>query len=76
MPRIRIKEKVRTTALGLAIVLGVIVHGSRAHAGEIRGTAVAGGCFLCVESDFESVPGVVGVVAELWGDAAPLAGDH
>ena len=50
--------------LGFAIVLGLIVKSSLAHA---ETTILAGGCFWCVESDFEGVKGVRGVVSGYTG---------
>lgn len=67
MPRIHIRQKVKTAALGAAIVLGMLANGGRAQAEDIRTTVVAGGCFWCVESDFESVPGVVEAVSGFAG---------
>ena len=50
--------------LGFAIVLGLIVKSSLAHA---ETTILAGGCFWCVESDFEGVKGVRSVVSGYTG---------
>ena len=50
--------------LGFAIVLGLIVKSSLAHA---ETTVLAGGCFWCVESDFEGVKGVRGAVSGYTG---------
>lgn len=67
MPRIQLRQKFKTGALTLAILLGVLAHTSRAEASDIRTTVVAGGCFWCVESDFESVRGVIEVVSGFAG---------
>jgi peptide-methionine (S)-S-oxide reductase len=48
----------------LLILVGVSATAPRAHADEI---IVAGGCFWCVESDFESVRGVREVVSGYTG---------
>lgn len=53
--------------LSLAILLGWAVHHGRAHAGEPQVLTVAGGCFWCVEADFESVRGVLGAVSGYTG---------
>jgi peptide-methionine (S)-S-oxide reductase len=53
--------------LSLAIVFGVMLECSRAQAGQTETLTVAGGCFWCVESDFESVPGVQEVVSGYTG---------
>jgi peptide-methionine (S)-S-oxide reductase len=49
------------TTLGLAWVLATALGGQAQAASEKA--VVAGGCFWCVESDFEGVPGVIGVVS-------------
>ncbi len=53
--------------LTIAIMLGFLAQTDRAHAGKLETAIVAGGCFWCVESDFESVPGVVEVVSGYTG---------
>jgi len=53
--------------LAVAILLGVTALYSRAQAAETKTLVVAGGCFWCVESDFESVPGVIEVVSGFSG---------
>ncbi|GAA6180741.1 peptide-methionine (S)-S-oxide reductase MsrA [Shimia sp. NS0008-38b] len=52
-------------ALGLfaVILLGGLMNVQRADAAGRDTLVVAGGCFWCVESDFESVPGVIEVVS-------------
>lgn len=50
--------------LGLFIVLGVTLLAQRANAADI---VVAGGCFWCVEADFEGVKGVREVVSGYTG---------
>lgn len=54
-------------ALTLLIVLGFAVQGKQVHASASETLTVAGGCFWCVESDFESVPGVVSAVSGFTG---------
>ncbi|WP_299421934.1 peptide-methionine (S)-S-oxide reductase MsrA [uncultured Shimia sp.] len=56
-------QNLKTVALSVLILLGGLAHGHRAHAMGTDTLVVAGGCFWCVESDFESVPGVRGVVS-------------
>ncbi len=53
----------KTAALGLTLATG---FGSAALA-ETKTAVVAGGCFWCVESDFETVPGVKKVVSGFAG---------
>jgi peptide-methionine (S)-S-oxide reductase len=67
MPRIRIAHHLKIPALALFIGLGLIASHSRANAEEIRTAVVAGGCFWCVESDFESVDGVIEAVSGFAG---------
>jgi peptide-methionine (S)-S-oxide reductase len=51
--------------LRLSLMIAVMTAGA-AHA-ETAKAVVAGGCFWCVESDFESVPGVIEVVSGFTG---------
>ena len=62
--------------LRLAIVILLALTG--AAAAKTEKAIVAGGCFWCVESDFESVPGVKGVVSGYSGgsSANPTYEDH
>ena len=58
---------VKPVLLAVAILIGGFVHCTEAQA-QNRATAIfAGGCFWCVESDFESVPGVSEVVSGYTG---------
>lgn len=52
--------------LSAMIFVGLIAQGVRAEAGTEK-LVVAGGCFWCVESDFESVKGVRSVVSGYTG---------
>jgi len=56
----------KTVALAALIGVGLFANTSTARAGTETLT-VAGGCFWCVESDFESVPGVKNVVSGFAG---------
>ncbi len=67
MPRHPIRDTIKVFALSLAILAGLTLHTGRAHAEDIRTAVVAGGCFWCVESDFERVEGVVEVVSGFAG---------
>jgi len=49
------------------IVLGLAVQCGRANAEDTGVLTVAGGCFWCVEADFESVAGVAEVVSGYTG---------
>ena len=53
--------------LSLAILAGLFIHSAQAHAGETRSIIVAGGCFWCVEADFERVRGVKEAVSGYTG---------
>ncbi|SNR36835.1 peptide-methionine (S)-S-oxide reductase MsrA [Puniceibacterium sediminis] len=50
--------------LALSIAIGLSLQSAKAHADEI---VVAGGCFWCVEADFEKVKGVSDVVSGYTG---------
>jgi peptide-methionine (S)-S-oxide reductase len=53
--------------LALAMAAGFGLKGQIAHAAEQQVLTVAGGCFWCVEADFEKVPGVAEVVSGYTG---------
>ncbi|WP_335947970.1 peptide-methionine (S)-S-oxide reductase MsrA [Salipiger bermudensis] len=57
----------RSIILSALIVMGLCVQSHRAEAGERRDIVVAGGCFWCVEADFEKVRGVLGAVSGYTG---------
>ncbi len=57
----------KPVVLTLLIGLAVLLRGVPAHAGNTETLTVAGGCFWCVESDFESVPGVIEAVSGYTG---------
>ncbi len=52
------------------IAIAAMLRALPAPAAGTETLTVAGGCFWCVESDFESVPGVVGAVSGYTGGAA------
>lgn len=56
----------KMAALALAIGVGALLHSQPAKADEAI-ALVAGGCFWCVESDFESVSGVIEAVSGFAG---------
>jgi peptide-methionine (S)-S-oxide reductase len=58
----------RAAALS-ALMVFALMAGERAHAAESKAAYFAGGCFWCVESDFESVRGVGDVVSGYTGGA-------
>ena len=53
--------------LGALIAVATLLHCGRADAGPRETLVVAGGCFWCVEADFEKVPGVQSVVSGYTG---------
>jgi peptide-methionine (S)-S-oxide reductase len=59
------------TLIGIltAVLLGTLGHGL--HAQETKTAIFAGGCFWCVESDFDHVPGVVETVSGYTGGTVP-----
>lgn len=57
----------KSVALAGMIALGLIAQGKAAKAAELETLTVAGGCFWCVESDFEKVRGVKEVVSGFTG---------
>ena len=59
-------SSLKALALAGLIVVGLCAQASRAKAGTETLT-VAGGCFWCVEADFESVKGVKGAVSGFAG---------
>ena len=67
MPKHPLRDTIKTLTLTAAILAALALQGGRAHAEDIRTTVVAGGCFWCVESDFEGVEGVIEVVSGFAG---------
>ena len=53
-------DVVKPAALAVLIVLGLFLQGAKSHAAGTETLVVAGGCFWCVEADFEKVKGVTG----------------
>jgi peptide-methionine (S)-S-oxide reductase len=60
-------DNLKPFALSLLIGLGVLTRVCPADAAEIETLTVAGGCFWCVESDFETVPGVIEAISGYTG---------
>lgn len=57
----------KTVALIVAIATGWVAQSGKLHAAETEVLTVAGGCFWCVEADFEKVRGVSEVVSGYTG---------
>ncbi|MGV6849097.1 MAG: peptide-methionine (S)-S-oxide reductase MsrA [Marinibacterium sp.] len=60
-------ETCKMFALALAIAVAALFRADTAHAAPSEVLTVAGGCFWCVESDFEQVDGVIAVVSGYTG---------
>ncbi|MBL4628949.1 MAG: peptide-methionine (S)-S-oxide reductase MsrA [Roseicyclus sp.] len=67
MPRHPIRDTIKVFTLSMAILTALVLHNGQAHAEDIRTAVVAGGCFWCVESDFERVEGVIEAVSGFAG---------
>lgn len=59
--------QIKATVLAILIGLAVYFDTSKAYAADTELLTVAGGCFWCVEADFESVKGVKEVVSGFAG---------
>ncbi len=57
----------------LAVAGAIFVSGAQAALADQQVAIFAGGCFWCVESDFESVPGVLNAESGFIGGAANTA---
>jgi peptide-methionine (S)-S-oxide reductase len=57
----------KSLALAIMIAVGLFAQTKASHAAETETLTVAGGCFWCVESDFETVKGVKEVVSGFAG---------
>ncbi len=67
MPRAPMKDMIKLLTLSVAIATALILPYGKAHAQTLETAVVAGGCFWCVESDFEQVEGVTQVVSGFAG---------
>ena len=64
-------DRLKLAALALAVLAGLALQAGRAQAQDMRTALVAGGCFWCVEADFEKVRGVSEVVSGFAGGDVP-----
>ena len=64
MPQLK---TIKATILAVLILVGLGVQHSGAKAADTEVLTVAGGCFWCVESDFERVAGVKEVISGFTG---------
>ena len=60
-------KQIKPAILASLIVIGFAFHSKPAEAAGTEVLTVAGGCFWCVEGDFERVPGVKEVVSGYTG---------
>lgn len=60
-------RNLKTVALAAAIGTATLMHAGKADAQDMQTITVAGGCFWCVESDFEKVAGVAEVTSGYTG---------
>ena len=65
------RDTLKLLALVAAILLGYGLQSTAARAETLRTAVVAGGCFWCVEADFEKVNGVREVVSGFAGGSVP-----
>lgn len=64
-------ENLKPLALAILIGIAASLNCCPANAAEQQTLTVAGGCFWCVEADFESVPGVITAVSGFTGGTTP-----
>ncbi len=57
----KVHQKTHTILLSVSMAIGFMIQCSAAQAADLKTAVVAGGCFWCVEADFEKVPGVISV---------------
>ncbi|EAQ46291.1 methionine-S-sulfoxide reductase [Roseobacter sp. MED193] len=63
----QIFKTLKPVALTVFMLLALVLRGEEAKAQTQETLTVAGGCFWCVESDFESVPGVIEAISGYTG---------
>ncbi|WP_281981139.1 peptide-methionine (S)-S-oxide reductase MsrA [Thalassorhabdomicrobium marinisediminis] len=63
----RSTRTLKTATLAAAIALGSLMQAAKADAADMQVITVAGGCFWCVEADFEKVQGVAEVTSGYTG---------
>ncbi len=62
-----VKRTIKTVSLALMIGVGLFAQSKTTHAQQLETLTVAGGCFWCVEADFEKVKGVTKAVSGFTG---------
>ncbi|MFW8593836.1 peptide-methionine (S)-S-oxide reductase MsrA [Cribrihabitans neustonicus] len=63
----RVGETLKPALLAALIALAALVQARQAKSQEQAVLTVAGGCFWCVEADFERVPGVIEAISGYTG---------
>jgi peptide-methionine (S)-S-oxide reductase len=58
---------IKPILLIFAILVGISAESPQANAADTKTAVLAGGCFWCVEADFEKVPGVIEAVSGFTG---------
>jgi len=61
------KHVTKSICLSMFIIVGLIAHSKSVQAAGTETLVVAGGCFWCVEHDFESVRGVTEAISGFTG---------
>jgi len=64
---VRLMSSIKPVLLIIAILFGYALHLSSLDAREIRTAVFAGGCFWCVEADFDKVNGVLATTSGFTG---------
>ena len=67
MTRTAYLDCIKPSLLFVLILLAALLRALPGSAAGTETLTVAGGCFWCVESDFETVPGVIGAVSGYTG---------
>lgn len=60
-------QTLKSALLAIAIGVGLLIQSHPAQARDMQTATFAGGCFWCIESDFERVTGVTDVVSGYTG---------
>ena len=60
-------QSLKAPALAVLIMLGIAIECGSAKAAETEKAYLAGGCFWCIEADFERLPGVGDVISGFTG---------
>ncbi|WP_226780020.1 peptide-methionine (S)-S-oxide reductase MsrA [Oceaniglobus trochenteri] len=64
---LKMTKAMKPAILGVALMTGIAGQADRAQAAQTETVVLAGGCFWCVEADFEKVKGVTSAVSGFTG---------